>query len=119
MTRHRSRALFLLRLVHTGVFAVCLTCIGVIAVYDVTGIGREPALWALLPPVLVFIGLQFNRGECILQTWAKRLSGQTEGWTRDVFWLPEDWALRVVPVMTPLAIVLILGLVARLLAGPA
>jgi len=118
VTRQRDRALFLLRLVHTGVFAVCLTCIGVIAVYDVTGIGREPALWALLPPVLVFIGLQLNRGECILQTWAKRLSGRPDGWTRDVFWLPEDWALRVVPVMTPLAIVLILGLAARLIAGP-
>jgi hypothetical protein len=110
----QTAALFLLKLVHTAVFAICLACLGAIGVFALSGHGRTLALWALVPPVLVFIGLQLNRGECILQTWARRLTGQTDGWARDVFWLPESWALRTVPVMLPVALVLLAGMALRL-----
>ncbi|MEP3071298.1 hypothetical protein [Maricaulis sp.] len=109
--------LFVLRLVHTAVFAVCLTCLGLIAVYDLTGLGLVPALWALLPPALVGLGLLLNRGECILQTWARRLTNSGEAWARDVFFLPESWALRTVPVMLPLSLVLIAAIPVRYLFG--
>ena len=109
--------LFLLRLVHTAIFVVCLTCLGLIAVYDLSGRGLVPALWALVPPALVGLGLLLNRGDCILQTWAKRLTDSGEAWASDVFFLPESWALRTVPVMLPLALVLVAAMPVRYLAG--
>lgn len=114
--RSAGLALFWLRAVHTAVFAVCISCIGVVAVYDITGLGRAAALWALVPPGLVFCGLVLNRGECILQTMARRLAGQSDPsvWVRDVFWLPQSWALRVVPVLVPVSIILLGVMMARL-----
>lgn len=109
--------LFVLRLMHTAVFALCLTCLGLIAHYDLTGRGLVPALWALLPPALVGLGLLLNRGECILQSWARQLTGSGEAWARDVFFLPESWALRTVPVMLPLSLVLIAAIPVRYLFG--
>ena len=112
--------LFLLRLVHTLVFAVCVATLLPFAVYAATGEGRQLALWALTPPIGVFIGLLLNRGSCILQTLARRWTGTPDGlWARDIFCLPESWAVRVVRVMLPLFVLAIGAVGGRLLVETA
>jgi hypothetical protein len=108
--------LFLLRFTHTLVFAICVATLIPFTAYATTGEGRQWALWALIPPVGVFIGLMLNGGRCILQTLARRWTGTPDGlWARDIFFLPESWAVRVVKVMLPI-FVLAIGAVAGRLA---
>lgn len=98
---NKKHILFLLKLVHTLVFVFAIGSLIPVASYALTGQGLAAALWALLLPLGIFIGLQLNGGTCILQTWAKQLIGINEGWARDVFFLPESWAIRTVAVMVP------------------
>lgn len=106
-------ALFWLRFVHTLVFAYCVATLIPMSAYALTGEGQHVALTALIGPVLVFFGLVLNRGTCILQTLAKRLTGTQEGWVRDIFFLPESWALRVVKVLLPVFVLVIGGVALR------
>lgn len=110
-------ALFWLRFVHTVIFAYCIATLIPMSAYALTGEGQRVALTALIGPVLVFLGILLNRGTCILQTLAKRLTGTEEGWVRDIFFLPESWALRVVKVMVPVFVLVIGGVAVRLTAG--
>ncbi len=112
-----AAALFTLKLVHTLVFVACIAMLVPLGYYALTGEGGRWAILALLPPLGVGLGLLLNRGTCILQTLACRMTGRTEGWERDVFFLPESWALKVIPVMVPLFSVLVLGALARRLFG--
>ena len=100
--------LFLLQLVHTLVFAVCIATLGPLGWYALSGQGQTLALWALLPPIGIFVGLQLNGGRCILQTLARRWSGVAEDdprWVRDILFLPESWAVRVVRIMLPVFVI--------------
>ena len=110
-------ALFALRLVHTLIVVVCIAMLVPLAHYALTGNGGRWAVLALLPPLGILIGILLNRGTCILQTLACRMTGRTEGWERDVFFLPESWALKVIPVMVPVFSVVVLGALARRLFG--
>ncbi|MDF1767643.1 hypothetical protein [Maricaulis sp.] len=112
--------LFLLQLVHTMVFIVCIACLLPIGWYAASGDGAVWAIWALLPPVGVFLGLLLNRGRCILQTLARRMRGIEETdsrWVRDILFLPESWALRVVPVMVPVFLLVIVASASRAIAS--
>lgn len=103
-------AMLLLRVVHTLVLVICIASLLPMGWFAVTGLGRSWAIWALLPPVGVFVGLLLNRGRCILQTLARRLERvpiDDPRWVRDILWLPEAWALRVVPVMLPVFVLVI------------
>ncbi|WP_300551902.1 hypothetical protein [Maricaulis sp.] len=104
-----NSALFWLRFIHTLVFAYCIATLIPMSAYALTGEGERVALIGLIGPVLVFLGLMLNRGTCILQTLAKRLTGTTDGWVRDIFFLPESWALQVVKVMLPVFVLVIGG----------
>tara|TARA_R110000868_G_scaffold45045_3_gene149862 strand:- start:2055 stop:2459 length:405 start_codon:yes stop_codon:yes gene_type:complete len=97
-----SAWLLLLQIVHTLIVAGCIACLGMITLYAVTGIGPWLALIAILPPAGVGAGLLLNRGECIMQVWARELAEIETGWARDVLFLPESWALKVVPALLPL-----------------
>jgi hypothetical protein len=88
-----SSWLLLLQVVHTLIVAGCIACLGMITVYAVTGIGPWLALIAILPPAGVGAGLLLNRGECIMQVWARELAGIETCWARDGLFLPESWAL--------------------------
>ncbi|MCW5724374.1 MAG: hypothetical protein KIS81_05400 [Maricaulaceae bacterium] len=106
-------ALFILRLVHTLIYAAAIAMLAGMAIYAFTG-----RLQGWLPlfigfPVAIFIALVLNRGTCILQTWAKRLSGTGDGWARDIFFLPEPLALRTLPVCAPTFVIIALGVAAR------
>ncbi|MBR9825116.1 MAG: hypothetical protein GYB36_04840 [Alphaproteobacteria bacterium] len=103
----RNRILFLLQLVHTLIFIAALSTLLPLGWYALTGQGERVAIYVLLVPVAIFIGLMLNQGTCILQSWAKRLTGTQTGWARDILFLPESWALRVVPVMLPVFVVVI------------
>ncbi|WP_300530891.1 hypothetical protein [Maricaulis sp.] len=112
-----GNTLFWLRFVHTVILAYCIATLLPMSAYALTGQGEQIALTALLGPVLVFVGLVLNRGTCILQTWAKHLTGTTEGWARDIFFLPESWALSVVKVMLPVFVLVIGGVGVRWAIG--
>ena len=87
--------------------------------YAASGHGAVWAIWALLPPLGVFVGLVLNRGRCILQTLARRLRGIEESdphWVRDILFLPESWALKVVPVMVPVFVLVIVASAFRAIA---
>ncbi|WP_420430269.1 hypothetical protein [Hyphobacterium sp.] len=88
--------LFWLRLMHTVIFAVCMVALLVMIVFALTGGWRTAALWSLIAPVTILAGLWLNSGRCVLQTRARKLTGISEGWARDIFFLPESWATRVV-----------------------
>ena len=51
---------------------------------------------ALAGPPFVCALRALNGRECILQTWARRLRGLKTGWARDVYFVSQDWAFRVV-----------------------
>jgi len=53
-------------------------------------------LAALVWPWLDFFLLAANGMECPLQNLARQLAGQTTGWVRDVYWVPQSW-LRQIP----------------------
>ena len=94
-------ALLALQIVHTIIFWFCAAMLGPVAWYALTG---ENGLWAvlsILPPAGVFAGILINRGECILQTLAKRMTGRKEGWERDILWFPESVATKVVSFLFP------------------
>jgi len=105
--------LFLLQAVHTLIVVVCVAGLAPMVFYALTGEGLVIALGALALPVIVVIGLLLNRGTCILQTLGKRMTGTTDGWARDVLFLPESWALKVVPVMVPVFVITGVGMVIR------
>lgn len=112
-----ERILLILQVFHTLVFIVCIGALLPLAGYAVTGRGLALAAWSLVPPVIVFIGLMLNGWTCILQTWAKRLTGTEDGWARDVLFLPESWATRVVRVMVPVFIIVVGAGAARFATG--
>jgi hypothetical protein len=93
--------LFWLRLIHTVIFAACLAALGVLVTFAITGHGRTAAIWSLAAPFTILAGLLINRGRCLLQTRARKLMGVSDGWARDIFFLPESWAVRVVRVFVP------------------
>lgn len=93
-------ALFILQLVHTVVWVIAVTMVIGLAAYVLTGRFARFVPWALAFPVLIFIGILIN-GECILQTWARELSGIEEGWARDILFLPEPVARATMPVCVP------------------
>ena len=93
-------ALFILQLVHTVVWVIAVTMVIGLAAYVLTGRFERIVPWALGVPVLIFIGILIN-GECILQTWARELSGIEEGWARDILFLPEPVARATMPVCVP------------------
>lgn len=103
----KSHILLILQIFHTIIFVVCIGALLPLGAYALTGEGMVLAIYALIPPVLVFIGLFLNGWTCILQTWAKRLTGITDGWARDVLFLPESWATRTVQVMVPVFVVVV------------
>jgi len=112
--------LFLLQFVHTIVFVVCLASLLPMGWYAASGQGAIWALWALLPPLGVFVGLVLNRGRCILQTLARRMRGVAKidpRWVRDILILPESWALKVVPVMLPVFVLVIVAAAIRTMAS--
>ena len=52
----------------------------------------------------------------ILQTLARRMSGVAEDdprWVRDILFLPESWAVRVVKIMVPVFVVTVSGAAIR------
>ena len=112
-----AAALFTLRLIHTLIVIACVGMLIPLGHYALTGNGGRWAILALLPPLGILVGILLNRGTCILQTLACRMTGRTEGWERDVFFLPESWALKVIPVMVPVFSVTVLGALARWLFG--
>lgn len=108
--------LFLLQLVHSVVFIVCVATLVPMGWYVLSGQGQTLAFWSLLPPIGIFVGLQLNGGRCILQTLARRMSGVAEDdprWVRDILFLPERWAVRVVKIMLPVFVVIVSGAVIR------
>lgn len=108
--------LFLLQLVHTVVFVVCVASLVPMGWYAASGQGAIWAAGALLPPLGVFVGLLLNRGRCILQTLARRMCGIADTdprWVRDILILPESWALKVVPVMLPVFVLIIAAAIVR------
>ncbi|WP_203291134.1 hypothetical protein [Maricaulis parjimensis] len=96
-----AAALFTLRLVHTLIVILCVGMLIPLYHYALTGNGGLWAALAMVAPMAVLIGILLNKGTCILQTLACRMTGRTEGWERDVFFLPESWALKVIPVTVP------------------
>ncbi|XBQ16796.1 MAG: hypothetical protein ABL308_02725 [Oceanicaulis sp.] len=108
--------LFVLQVFHTLVFIAAISCLAVLWVYALTGRLARLAPWALGFPVAIFAGVMIN-GECVLQTWAKRLSGIEEGWARDILFLPEAVALSTIPVCVPVFAVTLLVVAARFI-GP-
>ena len=110
--------LFILKLVHTLIFIAAIGTLIPFTWYAATGRQGEFAGWAALLPIGILAGIILNRGSCILQSWAKQLEGREEGWARDVFFLPESWAVRTVPVMIPVfALAIGAALLRFLLAG--
>ncbi|MBU6298461.1 MAG: hypothetical protein KGJ79_02645 [Alphaproteobacteria bacterium] len=57
---------------------------------------------ALLWPAAIVALLFANGMQCVMQMWAKQLTGQHTGWVRDIYWLPESWVRLVPPVFTSL-----------------
>ena len=53
-------------------------------------------IFALIWPCANLVLMAANGMVCPLQDWAQALSGQHEGWVRDIYWIPESW-LRLVP----------------------
>jgi hypothetical protein len=106
--------LFWLRLVHTIIFALCLAALAILAVFAISGLWRQAAIGALAAPFIILAGLLINRGRCLLQTRARKLMGMEDGWARDIFFLPESWAIRVVKVFIPPFTLAVLGTLARL-----
>ncbi|MEE2526659.1 hypothetical protein V0U79_09790 [Hyphobacterium sp. HN65] len=106
--------LFWLRLAHTVIFGACLAALACLAIFAVSGAGRTAAIWSLVAPFTILAGLLINRGRCFLQTRARRLMGMDEGWARDIFFLPESWAVRVVKVFFPPFTLAVLGTLLRL-----
>jgi hypothetical protein len=92
-----------LMVAHTAVVAVSITAIGYGLWRGLFGFKEGDLLLALALawPALIGLGLLLNRGECLLQTWARRLAGRENGWTRDMLWVPEAWATRIPQVFTP------------------
>lgn len=109
--------LFWLRLAHTIIFIACLIALGCLALFAITGLGRIVALWSLMAPFIILAGLLINRGRCLLQTRARKLMGINGGWARDIFFLPESWAIRVVKVFIPPFTLAVVGTLLRLSLG--
>ncbi|HYF22429.1 MAG TPA: hypothetical protein VD929_03430 [Caulobacteraceae bacterium] len=106
--------LFWLMTVHTAVFALAVAAVLYALARGLVGgdLAGDGLLWAALAfPALIELGRRLNRAQCVLQTWARRLRGIEDGWARDVWWIPERWAVRVPAAMTPVY-VLALGLCA-------
>ena len=112
-----AAALFTLRLVHTLIVIACVSMLIPLYHYALTGEGALWAALALIAPMGVLIGILLNGGTCILQTLACRMTGRTEGWDRDVFFLPESWAVKVVPATVPVFTLGVLGSLARWFFG--
>ncbi|WP_421789526.1 hypothetical protein [Hyphobacterium sp.] len=106
--------LFWLRLIHTIIFAACLVALGVLIVFAVSGLWRSAAVWALIAPFAILTGLILNGGRCVLQTRAQKLLGLHGRWARDIFFLPESWAIRVVEVLAPPFTLAVVGTLTRL-----
>jgi hypothetical protein len=109
-----DQQLFWLRLVHTAILAACLAALAVLIVFATTGHWRMAAIWALIAPFTILAGLLINRGRCVLQTRARKLTGQPDGWARDIFFLPESWAVRVVRAFILPFTLAVIGTLARL-----
>lgn len=106
--------LFWLRLIHTLLFAACMAALAILIVFAISGVWRTGAVWALIAPFTILAGLLLNGGRCILQTRARKLMGMDDGWARDIFFLPESWAIRVVKIFVPPFTLAVTGTLVRL-----
>ncbi|MGJ3231953.1 MAG: hypothetical protein ACFE0P_09155 [Oceanicaulis sp.] len=106
--------LFALQLLHTLVYAAAIGCLAVLWIYALTSRLARIAPYALGFPVAIFAGVLIN-GECVLQTWAKRLSGVEDGWARDILLLPEALALSTIDICVPVFALTLLAAAARFL----
>jgi len=106
--------LFWLMTVHTAVVALAVPAVLYALARGLVGgeLQADGLLWAALAlPALIEAGRRLNGARCVLQTWARRLRGVEDGWARDVWWIPERWAVRI-PALTAPAYLLALGLCA-------
>lgn len=95
--------LFWLMTVHTAVVAVSVAAIAYGLLQGVFGPARGDDVLlaaALAWPAAIGVGRWLNGAECVLQTWARELRGVETGWARDVWWIPEAWALRIPQTFT-------------------
>jgi hypothetical protein len=89
---------------HTAVVLVSISAIAYALWRGLTGWAGAADPWllaALAWPAVIGAGLALNRGQCVMQSWARRLSGVDGGWARDMLWVPETWAVRIPQVFTP------------------
>ena len=91
--------LHILMAVHTLVGAISTFCL--FYLYYAAFRHRNPRrdnvlLVALIWPLANLILMAVNGMVCPMQDWAQALSGQHQGWVRDIYWVPERW-LRLVP----------------------
>ena len=94
--------LFLLQLGHTLIYLAAWGCLIGLWVYGLTGRWRRGLPIFLGLPAVISLGLLLNGGDCIFQTWARRLTGVEEGWVRDLLFIPEPLALDTVIITAPL-----------------
>ena len=90
--------LFLLRAVHTAVFAVEVAAILYMIWRGLRGPLDRWCLAAVLLTAGTGLGLLLNNGDCIFHTWAENASGEDE--VSDLF-LPRAAANLIFPVSLP------------------
>lgn len=100
---NESTLLHILMAVHTLIGAVSTACL--VYLFVAAWKGRSPAkdpflAFALIWPLANLTLMAFNGMVCPLQDAARTLTGQEEGWVRDIYWVPEGW-LKIIPWTYP------------------
>lgn len=97
--------LFALQVIHSLIYVLAVLCIAGTWRYALTGKGRNALPICIGVPVLIGLGLVFNDGDCLFQTWARNLSPATdEAWVRDLLIVPEALARHTPHIFAPVFI---------------
>ena len=97
--------LYALQVIHSLIYVLAVLCIAGTWRYALTGKGRNALPVCIAVPVLIGLGLVFNDGDCLFQTWARNLSPATdEAWVRDLLIVPEALARHTPHIFAPVFI---------------
>ncbi|KAA5803793.1 hypothetical protein F1654_08315 [Alkalicaulis satelles] len=105
--------LFAIQLAHFLIYVAALAMLAGMAVYALSGrLARYIPLF-LGYPLAILAGYLANGNRCILQTWARALTGVEDGWARDILFLPEIVAVNTMAVCIPVFVLAALAVIAR------
>lgn len=105
--------LFAIQLAHFIIYIAAMAMLAGMAAYALTGRLERFMPVCLGFPLVILAGYLANSNQCILQTWARSLTGVEEGWARDIVFLPEIVAVNTMRVCIPVFMIAAAGVTAR------